>query len=163
MRARYPLLFVSLAAVVLLADSPLAAQDAQSRLWDAAIAGDTLAIRQAVVDGARIDSLDARRNPNGRLALNWAAWHDRAPAIRMLIALGAPLEAENRTGFTALHHAAEAGSLEAARALLEAGADPSHPNKAGYTPARTARELGNEDVAELLEAAIESRKTPTQE
>jgi ankyrin repeat protein len=162
MRARYPLLFASLAAAVLLADSPLAAQDAQSRLWDAAIAGDTLAIRQAVVDGARIDSLDARRNPNGRLALNWAAWHNRVPAIGMLITLGAPLEAENRTGFTALHHAAEAGSLEAARVLLEAGADPSHPNKAGYTPARTARELGNENVAELLEAAIESRKTPTQ-
>lgn len=47
--------------------------------------------------------------------------------------------------------------------LLEAGADPGHPNKAGYTPGRTARELENEDVAELLEAAIESRKTSTEE
>jgi ankyrin repeat protein len=162
MRARYLLLFAILAAAVLLADSPLVAQDAQSRLWDAAIAGDTLSIRQAVAAGAKIDSLDIRRNPNGRRALNWAAWHNRVPAIRMLIALGAPLEAENRTGFSPLHHAAEAGSLEAARVLLEAGADPSHPNKAGYTPARTARELGNEDVAELLEATIESRKTPIQ-
>jgi ankyrin repeat protein len=162
MRERIPVLLATIAASLLLAGSPLLAQDAQSRLWDAAIAGDTLAIRQAVVDGAKIDSLDARRNPNGRLALNWAAWYDRVPAIRLLIALGAPLEAENRTGFTPLHHAAEAGSLEATRVLLEAGADPSHPNKAGYTPARTARELGNEDVAELLEAAIESRKTSTQ-
>ena len=162
MRARYPLLFCTLATVLLLADSPLAAQDAQSRLWDSAIAGDTLAIRQAVADGAKIDSLDARRNPNGRLALNWAAWHDRVPAIRLLIALGAPLEAENRTGFTPLHHAAEAGSLEAARALLEAGADPAHPNKAGYTPAQTARERGNVEVAELLEAAIASREAPAQ-
>ena len=161
MRSKLPLLIVTLAAA-LLAGSPVAAQDAQSRLWDAAIAGDTLALRQAVVDGAKIDSLDARRNPNGRLALNWAAWYDRVPAIRMLIALGAPLEAENRTGFTPLHHAAEAGSLEAARVLLEAGADPSHPNKAGYTPARTARELGNEDVAKLLDAAIASRETPAQ-
>jgi ankyrin repeat protein len=75
------------------------------------------------------------------------------PAITLLIALGAPLEAENRTGFSALHHAAEAGSLEAARALLEAGADPTHPNKAGYTPAQTAREQGHEDVVALLEAA----------
>lgn len=162
MRARYPLLFTTLSAAMLLADSPLAAQDAQSRLWDAAIAGDTLAIRQAVSDGAKIDSLDARRNPNGRLALNWAAWYDRVPAIRLLVELGAPLEAENRTGFTPLHHAAEAGSLEAARALLEAGADPGHANKAGYTPAQTARELGNAEVAELLEAAIASREAPTQ-
>jgi hypothetical protein len=162
MRVRYPVLFCILATVLLLADSPLAAQDAQSRLWDAAIAGDTLGIRQAVAEGAKIDSLDARRNPNGRLALNWAAWHDRVPAIRLLISLGAPLEAENRTGFTPLHHAAEAGSLEAARTLLEAGADPAHPNKAGYSPAETARERGNVEIAELLEAAIASREAPAQ-
>jgi ankyrin repeat protein len=161
MRSKLPLLTVTL-AVALLASSPLAAQDAQSRLWDAAIAGDTLALRQAVSDGAKIDSLDARRNPNGRLALNWAAWYDRVPAIRLLIELGAPLEAENRTGFTPLHHAAEAGSLEAARALLEAGADPTHPNEAGFTPVQTARERGNAEVAEILEAAIASREAPAQ-
>lgn len=162
MRVRIPVLLATLTAGLQLGGSPLLAQDAQSRLWDAAIAGDTLAIRQAVADGAKIDSLDARRNPNGRLALNWAAWYDRVPAIRLLIALGAPLEAENRTGFTSLHHAAEAGSLEAARALLDAGADPTHPNKAGYTPAQTARERGNAEVAELLEAAIASREAPAQ-
>ena len=119
---------------VLVAGSRLPAQDAQSRLWDSAIAGDTLGIRQALADGAKIDSLDVRRNPNGRLALNWAAWHNRVPAIEMLLAMGAPIEAENRTGFSALHHAAEAGSLEAAQALLGAGADPMHANKAGRTP-----------------------------
>ena len=142
-----------LAAGAFLVGAPLFAQDAQSRLWDAAIAGDTLAIRQAVVDGAKVDSLDARRNPNGRLALNWAAWHDHVPAIRTLIALGAPLEAENRTGFSALHHAAEAGSLEAARALLAAGADPAHRNRAGILPVETARERGNDQVAALIEEA----------
>lgn len=154
MRRMLPFL---LAAGGLLAGGPLLAQDAQSRLWDAAIAGDTLAIRQAVADGAKIDSLDARRNPNGRLALNWAAWHDRVPAIQLLIALGAPLEAENRTGFSALHHAAEAGSLDAARALLAAGADPNHRNRAGFLPVETARERGNESVAALLEEAAAAK------
>lgn len=148
------------AAGALLSGAPLLAQDAQSRLWDAAMAGDTLAIRQAVADGAKVDSLDARRNPNGRLALNWAAWYDRVPAIRTLLALGAPLEAENRTGFSALHHAAEAGSLEAARALLAAGADPGHRNRAGFLPVETARERGNEAVAALLEEAAAA--TPAQ-
>ncbi|MFN2419970.1 MAG: ankyrin repeat domain-containing protein [Gemmatimonadota bacterium] len=114
------------ALAVLCFGGPLRAQDAQARLWDAAIAGDTLEIREAIDDGAKIDSLDTRRNPNGRRALNWAAWNDRVAAIELLLALGAPIEAENNTGFTALHHAAESGSIEAARVLLAAGADPAH-------------------------------------
>lgn len=162
MLARLPLMIAIIAVDAMLAASPLVAQDAQGRLWDAAIAGDTLNIRQALADGAKIDSLDTRRNPNGRMALNWAAWHNRVPAIQMLIAMGAPLEAENRTGFSALHHAAEAGSTEAARALLAAGADPAHANKAGYTPAKTAREQGNDDIAALLDAAAESREQPNE-
>lgn len=159
MRIRLPALLAATAAVALLAGSPLFGQDAQSRLWDSAIAGDTLGIRQALADGAKIDSLDVRRNPNGRMALNWAAWHNRVAAIEMLLAMGAPIEAENRTGFSALHHAAEAGSLEAAQALLAAGADPMHANKAGRTPATTAREQGNDEVAALIEESA----GPTQE
>ncbi len=149
-------LLVLLAAGALLAGSPLLAQDAQSRLWDSAIAGDTLGIRQALADGAKIDSLDVRRNPNGRMALNWAAWHNRVPAVELLLAMGAPIEAENRTGFSALHHAAEAGSLEAARTLLAAGADPMHANKAGRTPAVTARAQGNAEVAGLIEGSAQA-------
>lgn len=151
MPTRISLLLATFATAALLADTPLFAQDAQSRLWDSAIAGDTLGIRQALADGAKIDSLDARRNPNGRLALNWAAWYNRVDAVEMLLAMGAPIEAENRTGFSPLHHAAEAGSLESARALLAAGADPLHANKAGLTPAVTAREQGHDEVAALIE------------
>ena len=153
---RSMMFLVTLAAGALLAGSSLHAQDAQSLLWDSAIAGDTLGIRRALADGAKIDSLDVRRNPNGRLALNWAAWHNRVPAIEMLLAMGAPIEAENRTGFSALHHAAESGSLEAARALLAAGADPLHANKAGRTPAVTAREQGNAEVAALIEESAQA-------
>lgn len=155
MRSTLPVLIATFAVGALLAGSPLAAQDAQGRLWDAAIAGDTLEIRQALADGAKLDSLDTRRNPNGRMALNWAAWYNRVPAIQMLIAAGAPIEAVNRTGFSALSHAAESGSADAARALLAAGADPAHPNNAGYTPTEIARENGNDDIAAMLEAAAE--------
>lgn len=145
---------------VLSLSAPLLAQDAQDRLWDAAIAGDTLAIRQAVDDGAKVDSLDTRRNPNGRRALNWAAWNDRVDAIQLLLALGAPLEGVNNTGFSALHHAAEAGSVAAARALLAAGADPTHANNAGRIPAETARLQGNVEIVALLQAAERDREAP---
>ena len=156
MRIRLSALIAATAIAVLLAASTMFAQDAQSRLWDASISGDTLAIREALADGAKIDSLDVRTNRNGRMALNWAAWNNRVAAIEMLLAMGAPIEAENRTGFSALHHAAEAGSLEAARVLLAAGADPGHANKAGRTPAATARELGNDEVVALIEESAAS-------
>lgn len=129
------------------------AQDPQAQLWDASISGDTAAINQALAAGAKIDSLDTRRNQNGRRPLNWAAFYNRAAAVRLLIEKGAPLEAENRTGFSPLHHAAEAGSLEAARLLLAHGADPRHANLSGAVPAETARLNGHNAVADLIEAA----------
>jgi ankyrin repeat protein len=128
--------------------------DAQAALWEGAIHGDTAAMAAALQRGAVIDSLDTRTNPNGRRALNWAAWYNRVPAIRFLLAHGASLEARNRTGFTALHHAAEAGSMDAVEALLAAGADPECRNDLGRQPAETAINKGNVDVAAVLRARI---------
>lgn len=126
---------------------------AQDRFWNAAIAGDTVALVAGLKDGAKIDSLDVRRSANGRRALNWAALNNRADAIRWLLAHGATIEAVNLTGYTALHHAAEAGAVDATRVLLAAGADPKHTNLEGVTPLARARQEGFVEVAELLEAA----------
>lgn len=145
----------ALATALLLLAPAVAAQPVelspQTRLWDAAIAGDTTAIVQALADGADVDSLDTRRSRNGRRALNWAALNNHVPALAVLLRHGAALEARNLSGFTALHHAAEAGSLEALRALLAAGADPNAANAAGLRPADTAREQGNLSALALLE------------
>ncbi|MEP7324576.1 MAG: ankyrin repeat domain-containing protein [Gemmatimonadota bacterium] len=149
---RLPLLLTALALMVA-APRLAVAQDAQSQLWDGSMSGDTAAISQALGAGAKIDSLDTRRNQNGRRALNWAAWYNRAAAVRLLIEKGATIEAENRTGFAPLTHAAEAGSLDAARILLANGANPTHANGEGLTPAAVARAHGHLDVAELIEAA----------
>ncbi|HET9293692.1 MAG TPA: ankyrin repeat domain-containing protein [Gemmatimonadales bacterium] len=133
--------------------------DAQSRLWDAAIAGDTAAITSALNDGARVDSLDLRQSRNGRRALNWAALNNHVPAIRLLLARGAGIQLTNLTGFTPLHHAAEVGASEAAMALLAAGADPTWPNDAGQSPAEVAAAHGHGDLADALAAAA-SRVKP---
>ena len=129
------------------------AQSAQEKLWDAAVAGDTTAIRQAVTQGARVDSLDTRTNPNGRYALNWAVWNNRVDAVKLLLELKAPIDAQNVTGFTALHHAAENGSADAAKILLAAGANTEKTNKAGVTPFEVAQGNGNDVVAALIAAA----------
>jgi ankyrin repeat protein len=145
-------MLVVLAAALLAAPS-LQAQDAQSRLWDAAISGDTVTIGQALAAGARIDSLDTRRSVNGRRALNWAALGNRVDAIRFLLRRGASIDMANLTGFTPLHHAAEAGSLEAAEVLLAAGADATRLNLAGLTAADVARGRDHPHVAAKIDAA----------
>jgi ankyrin repeat protein len=158
-----PLAIVPLAVFLLVSGpSPAIAQavpDAQARLWDAAIAGDTAAITKALADGARIDSLDVRRSLNGRRALNWAALNNQVPAIQTLLDRGAGIQLANLTGFTPLHHAAEAGATEAAMALLAAGADPTWPNDAGLTPGEVAREHGHGALADSLNVAV-SRPRP---
>ncbi len=152
LRRSFPPALLILAGL-LFGSGPAQAQDAQSRLWDAAISGDTVSIAAALDDGAKIDSLDTRRTQNGRRALNWAAWNNRVPAIRLLLARGADINAINRTGFSAVHHAAEAGSTDALRFLLEAGADLTIPNAEGAYPIDTARAHGNLAAIEILEAA----------
>jgi ankyrin repeat protein len=125
----------------------------QSQLWDGASQGDTAAMATALGAGAAIDSLDTRRNPNGRRALNWAAWFDKTDAVRFLLEHKAQVNLANRTGFTPLHHAAEHGSLAAARVLLAAGADPKLPNANGETPAAVARRLGFTGLAATIDSA----------
>lgn len=137
-----------------LVGAPAAAQAPapQDQLWDAAVQGDTAALAAALARGARIDSLDVRSNPNGRRALNWAAWYNHPAAIRFLVAHGATVNIFNRTGFTPLHHAAENGSLDAVRALLALGADRTWTNFARQRPVDVARERGHAAVAALLDS-----------
>jgi ankyrin repeat protein len=136
----------------------LPAQDSQAKLWDAAIAGDTAGIRSAIAAGAVIDSLDVRTSKNGRRPLNWAALSNKPEAVKLLIALKAPLQAVNLTGFTALHHAAEVGALESARVLLEAGADATQQNNAGETPADVAISRGFLELGLILKGTAPPKK-----
>jgi ankyrin repeat protein len=57
-------------------------------------------------------------------ALVWAAKSDRLDAIRLLVELGAHVEADPYRG-TALTWAAVNGRVESVRALVELGADPN--------------------------------------
>lgn len=148
---------VTAGAMALAFAAPLRAQDAQSRLWDSAISGDTVSLLQALAAGAKVDSLDLRRNPNGRRALNWAAFNNRVPVIRILAARGAPVNATNLTGFTPLHHAAESGSMEAALALLAAGANPGLLTGDGEAAADVARRKGFTAIADSIDAAARRR------
>ena len=151
-------LAASVVVALVLAAAPLRAQDAQSALWDASISGDTVALVTALDEGAKIDSLDTRRNPNGRRPLNWAAFNDHAAAVRILLDRGAPIDATNLTGFTPLHHAAEAGSVAAAEVLIARGANLNTTNRNGYSPIETAREQGHPLMVTVLEKAAAAKR-----
>ncbi len=156
---RHPTTLAASAVVALvLVAAPLRAQDAQSALWDASISGDTVALVKALDEGAKIDSLDTRRNQNGRRPLNWAAFNNHAAAVRILLDRGAPIDAINLTGFTPLHHAAEAGSVQAAEVLIARGANLNTTNRNGYTPIETAREQGNSLTVTVLEKAAAAKR-----
>ena len=142
-----------LLAGLLATSSAAQAQDYQAQLWDASISGDTVAIAQALDAGAKVDLLDTRTNPNGRRALNWAAYNNRGPAIKLLLARGAGLNLTNLSGFTPVHHAAEAGATDALNILIAAGADLTIPNARGSLPLDTARAQGHSEAVLLLEAA----------
>lgn len=145
-----PLLATVLGAAAV---SSARAQTAEERLWDASIAGDTLGVVQALADSADVNALDTRANPNGRRALNWAAWYNHGPVIELLLAAGAEIDAVNNTGFSPLHHAAEAGSPDAARVLIARGADPGLTNFAGRAPIQTAQAIGHDELVEILRKA----------
>jgi len=148
------LIVLGSAALLSLTTFPAAAQtkEPQTQLWDAAMRGDTVALAAALQHGAAIDSLDTRRSPNGRRALNWAAWYNHPEAIRFLIGRGAKVNLANVTGFTPLHHAAEQGAVEAARVLLALGADRTSQNGLGQRPIDVARDRGHAAVAALLDS-----------
>lgn len=124
--------------------------DMQTKLWIAAVAGDTAALVAALSAGAAIDSLDPQGN---RRALNYAAIGNHVAAVRVLLARGASINLPNRTGYTPLHHAAEAAAVDALSALLAAGADPNIGSARGVLPLETARRRGDQDAVRLLEAA----------
>jgi ankyrin repeat protein len=97
------------------------------------------------------DALGAR-TPEGFTPLHLAAFFGGGPAVRMLLAAGAPAEADadNPNRVRPLHSAAAAGDHDAARALLEAGADPNVRQAGGFTPLLAAAHADDAALAQLL-------------
>jgi ankyrin repeat protein len=80
-----------------------------------------------------------------------AAEHGNAPAVALLLELGADVHAADREGITPLHRAVQSGSLEAVEQLLAAGADVDRRERRWKgTPLGWAAVLGQPHIAERL-------------
>ena len=104
----------------------------------------------------------------GDTALHLAAAAHRAILVRKLLALGAPISAQNRRGAQPLHYAVDGGpglpgwsptrQSATVEALLAAGADPNCIDKGGVTPLhRAIRNRCAAAVEALLEGGADAR------
>ena len=116
-------------------------------LFDAAAAGDTSAVEQALASGVNVDS----RAGDQATPLMAAALSDRTIIAELLLNKGANVTARNSGGFTPLHAAAYTGSVPIAKLLLGKGAGlDDADNKAGVTPLMVAGEENHVELAEFL-------------
>ena len=149
----------ALLSLLLLCVAPLgtAAQGSRPDLIDAASAGDTAAVRTALLDGADLEQRDER----GWTPLMHAALHGHADIADALIIAGADVNARATDGSTALMASAVMGHEAIARSLVQAGADPSLRNGSGADARFKAEQYGHESLAALLETAIPTVEAPT--
>ena len=140
----------SLAGVVcsLALVATLGARTSATPVADAAQAGDAVALRALLKQGADVNSSQG----DGMTALHWAALHGDTTMVSMLVAAGANLRATTRLGgFTALHLASQSGQSAVIGALIGAGADVHVRTSTGATALLHAARAGDvEGVSRLL-------------
>jgi ankyrin repeat protein len=115
-----------------------AARGADAPLADAAERADWARVRALLSDRADPSSAQA----DGATALLWAAYHDEAPAAKLLLAAGAKAGTANRYGVAPLSLACTNGNTELVEMLLAAGADANTTLKGGETALMTAARTG---------------------
>lgn len=104
---------------------------------------------------ALISALEAKADVNvvqadGTTALHWAAYHDRADIVTLLLAVDAKADAENRYGITPLLLACQNGSENIVRALLEHGADANAKQRGGESALMIASRTGKPGAVRAL-------------
>ena len=82
--------------------------------------------------------------------LHWAARAGRTEVVRLLLAEGAEVDAQNDIKRTALHVAADKGQTDVVKLLVENGSNLEIRGAAGQTPLHEAVSSGHYDVAEFL-------------
>ena len=146
MRSRLHLTVLSCALVLVAA---VARTTATSPVADAAMRGDTAAVRTLIAQGSDVNAAQG----DGMTALHWAALNGDVKTMDVLLAAKAKVDALTRLGnYTPLHLASSRGHAGAVSRLLAAGSDPKAVTSTGVQPVHLAAEAGN---AEALRALLE--------
>jgi ankyrin repeat protein len=132
--------------LLLLCAVGLDAAGREAPLVEAAKAGDTTAVRNRLLQGqpANVASID------GTTPLHWAAYHENAAMVDLLVHAGADINAANRYGATPLSLASATGNAAVIERLLKAGADPNAASPGGETALMTVSRTGSVDAVKAL-------------
>src|SRR5262245_470902 len=118
----------------------------RSDVADAAMRGDSAAVRQLIMQRADVNA----RQGDGSTALHWAVYKGDFTMMEALLAAGADVKAATREGATPLYLASVNGDAAALAALLKAGADPNQPLRQGKTALMEASRSGNVEAIRVL-------------
>jgi ankyrin repeat protein len=131
--------------LVSLAVAPVGAAGPETRLTDAARAGDRKAVEALLLAGAAVNAPE----PDGTTALHWAVYRDDAAMTERLVAAGANVNAANRNGATPLSQACTNAGPSIVEQLLNAGADPN-ASASGAPPLVACAGSGGEVKVRML-------------
>ena len=116
----------------------------ESALMMAALKGNLMGMTALLERGARV-------NQPGWSAIHYAATGPEVRAVRMLLDLGADINAASPNGSTPLMMAAQYGTQASAELLLERGADRARRNDKNLLAADFASHAGRDALARKLE------------
>ena len=137
---------VAVATVLLLLAASSVAAEGDLRLVVAAEQMDPGAVDVLLREGVDVNAAQ----PDGAVALHWAAHWDELTIARALLGAGAQVDPVNDYGVAPLSLAVLNGSSAMASLLLDAGADPNLALPSGETPLMTASRVGTTSVATRL-------------
>ncbi|QDU89817.1 Ankyrin repeats (3 copies) [Pirellulimonas nuda] len=120
--------------------------EAGSPLADAAEAGDWPLVRRLLDQGADV----RQAQPDGMIALHWAALHGRTELLQPLVDAGADVNATTQYQVTPLSIACTHPSSDAVAVLLAAGAKADFTAPGGETPLMIAARAGAADSIKRL-------------
>jgi uncharacterized protein len=136
-----------LLAVVVMATVLFASAPADTRLANAAMAGDRVLVASLLKQNVDVNGPMG----DGSTALHWAASRGDLEMTQLLLKAGASVKAVTRIGaITPLFMAAKGGNPAVVQALLQAGASALESNANGTTVLMTAAAAGNPDAVKVL-------------
>jgi len=138
---------VSVALLLLCAAASMHA--AGSDIADAAMKGETAAVRRLLLAKADVNATQV----DGATALHWAVYRDDVEMADMLLKAGANVKTANREGTTPLFMASLYGNPVMIERLIKAGAIANERGPNGETTVMFAARNGNPAAIKLLVAA----------